>query len=531
MRRVAALAVLAVLTAIVPSFGVAGAAPAVLDDVGHSSDFNGDGAADLAVGVPLESVGEVGGAGAVNVIYANSAGLGADHDQFWSQDTAGVVGVAEEGDFFGFELTTGDFNGDGFADLAIGAPFEDIEEVDLGFDAGVVHVLYGSPEGLTARRTQLWSQDSAGIRGDAEGEEKFGASLAGGDLNGDGYADLAVGVREGEGEELEEAGAVNVLYGSDRGLRSLHNQIWSQESPGIVGDAYPLDLFGAGLAAADLDGDAIDDLAIGVLGEDLGIGDAGAVHVLFGTTEGLTSERSQYWTQDSPGIQGKAEYADLFGLGVSAGDFDGDGYADLVIEVFNESVNGDDGAGAINVLYGSIGGPSPDRNQLFTQDSAGMPDEAEPYDGFGNPTSAGDFNGDGIDDLAIGVQSEDLPSGVPDGGAVTVLFGGASGLTTSGTRNWTQNSLTIKDAAQPQDHFGTSLTVANMDGDAYADLAVGSREDLGEARDAGAVNVLYGAEGGLSDLRNQLWTQNTTGIAEVAEQGDFFGIPVAAAGG
>jgi FG-GAP repeat len=137
----------------------------------------------------------------------------------------------------------GDFNGDGAADLAIGAPREN------GF-RGVVHVLYGaSPGGLSAAGSQLWSQDSPGIAGGAEPGDEFGASLAAGDFNANGAADLAVGA---EGEN-DVAGVVHVLYGaSPGGLSAAGSQLWSQDSPGIAGGAEPGDFFGLTLAAGSL---------------------------------------------------------------------------------------------------------------------------------------------------------------------------------------------------------------------------------------------------------------------------------------
>ncbi len=113
-----------------------------------TSDFNGDGFADRAIGVPLEDVGSADDAGAVNVLYGSGGGLADAGNQVRTQDDLGGE-AAETGDQFGAALTTGDFDGDGFADLAVGAPREDLGSAA---DAGTVSVLYGSASGLSRRR-------------------------------------------------------------------------------------------------------------------------------------------------------------------------------------------------------------------------------------------------------------------------------------------------------------------------------------------------------------------------------------------
>ena len=117
------------------------------------ADFNGDGIGDLAVGVPFEDVDGNLDAGAVNVLYGSATGLTASGDQFWTQNSTGVLDDAEAGDAFGSSLANGDFNNDGFSDLAIGVPSEDVAGPVA--NAGAVSVLYGSATGLTDDGNQL----------------------------------------------------------------------------------------------------------------------------------------------------------------------------------------------------------------------------------------------------------------------------------------------------------------------------------------------------------------------------------------
>src|SRR5262245_10913413 len=166
-------------------------------------DFNGDGFADLAVGVPGEDTpNDVSNSGAVNVIYGSAAGLTTSATggppipapQCWSQNAAGVPGVSEAGDAFGSALAAGDFNGDGYSDLAIGVPGEDLTETDTG----AVIVIYGSRNGLTATSTGVPAPAFFDLRNAsdtptgkfARGGARLGSSLAWGDLNGDGVGDL-----------------------------------------------------------------------------------------------------------------------------------------------------------------------------------------------------------------------------------------------------------------------------------------------------------------------------------------------------
>jgi hypothetical protein len=213
-------------------------------DPGVRVDFNGDGFDD-SIGVPAEGVGGAALAGAVNVLYGGAGGL-AGTNQLLTQ------GNPEAVDLFGFAVAKGDFNADGFTDLAVGAPSEDVGAAGL---AGAVNVFYGSADGLPAT-------SQVRLQGNPENSDRFGSALDAGLFNDDEVMDLAVGAPGETVGGRPDAGAVSVFYGSAGGLPAT-SQALLQGNPELG------DRFGAALVAGSLNADQ-GDLAVGAPGEDVG---------------------------------------------------------------------------------------------------------------------------------------------------------------------------------------------------------------------------------------------------------------------
>lgn len=549
---------------------------------GPETDFNGDGYEDLAIGVPDESINGKASAGSVNVVYGSASGISATAvpDQRFFQDLAGIDGVSKPNDRMGTDVAAGDFNGDGYSDLAAGVPGDDYGSPG----SGAVNVVYGSASGLSVSLTrpdQIWSQASPGIADDLIGTcpiETFGQELAAGDFNGDGYDDLAISAPEtfltytsgnpedgpGCGGSLYgDQGMIFVIYGSPAGLAitmSRPDQFYHESS---FAD------FGFAMEAGDFNGDGKDDLAVSwalftlVAPGDLTDGGFGGVFIFHGAPGGFPASGTGLINYSSIvrisqggtiASQDSGQAQDHFGYAMAAGDFNGDNYDDLAIDVPGEDMAPSvedsnavyDDEGAVNVVYGSAAGLSstfvPD--QFFTQDSPGVEGTAEIGDRFGSALAVGDFNGDGKDDLAVGVPDEDVGTTV-DAGSSNIIYGSAAGLSPTAVlpdRVLDQNSANVEGTSEATDAysapgtgsggFAAALTAGDYNNDGRDDLAVGvPGEDVGTVADAGSSNIIYGsASSGTSPtavLPDRVLDQNSADVEDSSEAGDRFGYALA----
>ena len=436
-------------------------------------DFNGDGFDDLAIGAPGEDAPGAGpvDCGAVYIYHGFAGGFVPAGMAIWHQGVAGEI--LEVGDQFGFALASGDFNADGFSDLAVGAPFE-----DLAFaNQGLLHQIGGSPGGLFPGMvaTPMFIQSAFGDP--AEANDQFGQVLAAGQLDAFPGDDLAIGVPAEDFAGDGDCGMVNVCYampglGLDIAAVTVP-ETWTQDSPGVPQATNPGDSFGHALAIGDFDGNLSEDLAIGVPLEDIGANvNAGYVNVIYsgGPVIGLDAfgpVAAEGWHQGIAGIPEVNDPNDWFGYSLASGSFNGDRFDDLAVGVPLEDVVAVTDAGYVNTIYGAgaaigLDAFGPVAAEGWHQNSAGVPDANEASDRCGWSLTTGDYDKNGCADLAWGANGEDIAAN-PDSGLVNVVHGntvplmGLDGVFPIPAQAWTQNSAGIPDYNEPGDAWGSAL--------------------------------------------------------------------------
>jgi hypothetical protein len=301
-----------------------------------------------------------------------------------------------------------------------------------------------------------------------------GHALAAGDFDGDGDDELAVGQIGATVSGAAEAGQVTILDWDDAAGQLVESGSFRQGLTFLGETPEAADRFGYSLAGGDFNDDGIDDLAIGVPFEnDSAAVDAGIVHVLYGFAGGLSALGSQTWSLESTALFGWALPNANFGWSVAAGDFDGDGPDDLAVGVIGAPSAAYASAGGVAVLYGTgNAGLGVAGSQLWTKGSGGLPGVGKTGDGFGWSLAAGDFDADGRDDLAVGIPGDD-PLGTTDAGGVCEIHGSPTGLTGSGSRIWTPGDPAL----------GNPYAIVNAGGDRFGSRVVSGRFDGGQTAD------------------------------------------------
>ena len=411
---------------------------------------------------------------------------GVDSQQKVSDTAGNFEGVLEDNDQFGSAVANiGDLDLDGVIDLAVGAPLDD----DGGTDRGAVWVLFMNDDG-TVDTEQKISNDEGNLSliDVLDDDDQFGSAVAElGDLNGDGILDIAVGAPLDD-DGGTDRGAVWILFLNVDGTVQFTQKI--SDSEGFFNSFLEdNDQFGAAIAnIGDLNNDLLPEIAVGAIGDDEGGTDRGAVWILSLAANG-TVNNVQKVSDTSGDFIGTLQDGDFFGSSIAGiGDLDADGIEDVAVGAIGDDEGGVD-RGAVWVLFMNIDN-TVRFEQKISESNGNFNGGLNDNDHFGSSVAGiGDYNGDGIIDIAVGAAQDN--DGGSNRGAVWVMFMESDGEIISKTKI-SSTSGDFTGTLTDGDLFGIALAnIGDLNLDGIIDIAAGAKLDDDGGIDRGALWTLY----------------------------------------
>jgi hypothetical protein len=424
-------------------------------------------------------------------VPAMTAGLGdVLFEQKISREVGNFDGDVRGGDAFGFGVEAlGDLDGDGTPDVAVGAPGDNGQK---GANEGSFYVLFLAPD-ATARSSTKYLPDKGPV---AVPDAELGIDLANlGDVDGDGVVDLAVGAPLHHEKDKPRTGTVWIVFLNPDGTAKSTVKVDGAGS-GFDGDLDKKDWFGDGVAGiGDLDGDGVPDLAVGAPGDDDGDGaDKGAVWILFLRRDGLV-DRYQKISARAGGFGGGLDPYEGFGAAVgSIGDVDRDGVTDLAVGVPYDDSGGSgirSWPGSVWILFMNTDGTVKNQNKISKSNRV-LASKLNSDDLFGwDVTGVGDFDGDGVPDIAVGAPGDDDGDN-KDRGAFYIVYLATDG-SAKAVHKVSDTAGGFEGRLRSGDRFGASVAaLGDLDGDGVTEICVGApQDDDGSGDNAGAIWNLF----------------------------------------
>ncbi|PCH99135.1 MAG: hypothetical protein COB85_00675, partial [Bacteroidetes bacterium] len=497
-------------------------------EVALINDVNGDNIPDIVVGASFDDGGGT-DRGAVWILFLDTNGTVKTHQKI-SSTQGGYTGGLNNGDNFGAGISAiNDLDGNGVDDILISSLYDD----DGGPNRGAIRLLYLDNSGNVIAHMKI-SNTQGNFNGVLDDSDAFSYNLTSlGDLDGDGFTDIAVGAF-GDDDGGTDRGAVWILFLEDTCAAppppcpqvKSHQKI-SDISGNFTGTLVDSDIFGADIAnIGDLDGDGVDDLAVGAQYDGDGGTWHGAVWILFMNTDGTV--KSQQKISDTQGnFTGTFTSTCTFGSGIAPlGDLDGDSVPDIAVGARRDN-DGGTRRGAIWILFLNTDGTVKSYQKISSTQgnfSGGLANGDE----FGRCISLlGDLDGDSIIDIVVGANYDD--DGGTDKGAVWVLFLNANG-TVKSQQKISNTQGGFSGLLDNSDSFGMGVaSLGDINGDNIPDLAVGARSDDDGGTDRGAVWVLFmNINGTVQGYQKISSTQG--GFTGILNNSDGFGFGISAAG-